>query len=160
MPRLRTTPGPKKEAAAGGTGVEEAMGGALDSGGRWVNGGGEAQEVGVDEGTGGSRRRGGGERPGVEGGAASWQPERRRSYWAGRWRESAGRAANLQKNPDPWHSGTAPWVPTQQEAERDAGRGLGNESGRNPWKETQNCSLAETLENKPGSVLYLDGGLN
>lgn len=86
-------------AAAGETEAEEAMGGARDSGGRWLNGGAEAQEVGVDEGTGGLRRRGRGERPAIEGGAASWQPERRRSYWAGRWRESAGRVANLQKNP-------------------------------------------------------------
>lgn len=38
-----------------------------------------------------ARCRGGGERSAVEGGAASWQPERRCSYWAGRWRGSAGR---------------------------------------------------------------------
>lgn len=37
-------------AAAGETEAEEAMGGARDSGGRWLNGGAEAQEVGVDEG--------------------------------------------------------------------------------------------------------------
>lgn len=36
-------------AAAGETEAEEAMGGARDSGGRWLNGGAEAQEVGVDE---------------------------------------------------------------------------------------------------------------
>lgn len=71
-----------------------------------------------------------------------------------------GGGVNLQKNPDPCHDGTAPWVPTRQEAGRDAGRGLGDELGRDPWKEMQNCSLAETLENKPSSVLYLDGGLN